>query len=275
MLRECRGALWGSLCLFYAVLPLSAGVAQQPPELVTDRPDQTESSEIVPRGFVQLELGATFTSEAEDGRELERFALPEALLRIGLIGDRLELRLGWEGIVDLDGGARPGLDLGIDGTGDAEIGFKLRLADASGARPATALLVSTSVPVGDDELTTQRYDPAVRLTFAHGLTERLDLGYNVGIEWESELGATGVTTVSRMIYTVALGIGLSERTGAFVELYGDLGGSAGGAPAHSFDGGFTFLLSDRLQFDLAGGLGLSEAADDWFAGLGLTVRWPR
>ena len=28
------------------------------------------------------------------------------------------------------------------------------------------------------------------------------------------------------------------------------------------------------ELDIAGGVGLSDAAEDWFVGLGLSVRWP-
>ncbi len=119
-------------------------------------------------------------------------------------------------------------------------------------------------------------DPALRLSFAHTLSERLSLGYNVGIGWESGPGGDGgTTTLSSYLYTVALGIGLSDRVGAFVELFGDVPASAPGGPANSFDGGFTFLVRDNLQFDVAAGAGLSDAADDWFAGVGISVRWPR
>ena len=59
------------------------------PELITDRPDFTESSEVVGRGVVQLESGLTFASRMPAVRQV---TLPELLVRIGL-GDRVELRL--------------------------------------------------------------------------------------------------------------------------------------------------------------------------------------
>jgi hypothetical protein len=55
------------------------------PELVTDRPDQTESTEIVPKGFVQTELGLGDADGAD--------ATFAGLARIGL-SERIELRVG-------------------------------------------------------------------------------------------------------------------------------------------------------------------------------------
>ena len=44
--------------------------------------------------------------------------------------------------------------------------------------------------------------------------------------------------------------------------------------SHSLDGGFTFLASDALQFDINVGVGLNEAAEDWFVGGGFAFRLP-
>ncbi|HWI17822.1 MAG TPA: hypothetical protein VNT81_08745, partial [Vicinamibacterales bacterium] len=64
------------------------------PEIVTDRPDFTESSEVIPARWLQLESGISF-----EGESLVRgFSAPAALLRIGL-GHRAELRLGAEGLL--------------------------------------------------------------------------------------------------------------------------------------------------------------------------------
>jgi hypothetical protein len=80
---------------------------------------------------------------------------------------------------------------------------------------------------------------------------------------------------NHFIYTAALGIGLPETLGAFVEFFGDIPTySQGPGPGNSFNGGFTCLLTDNLQLDASGGVGLSKAADDWFAGIGLSFRLP-
>ena len=92
--------------LALAVLCVPAIAA--PPELVTDRPDATESTETVPRGWFQAELGV--------GDEDLGEVLGTGLLRIGL-ADRVELRLG--------------ADEGAPRT-DFSIGAKMKLADERG-----------------------------------------------------------------------------------------------------------------------------------------------
>ena len=110
------------------LVPVGTGVARaQSPDMVTDRPDQTESAAVVPRGLLQVETGYLF---ARDG-DVDGYAGPGTLFRIGL-GGRLELRIGHVGIV---GGA------GRHGVGDSELGAKINLiARADGWRPELALL---------------------------------------------------------------------------------------------------------------------------------------
>ena len=42
---------------------------------------------------------------------------------------------------------------------------------------------------------------------------------------------------------------------------------------HYFDGGFTYRVSNNLQLDVRGGVGLNEAAADYFTGAGAVVRF--
>ena len=80
---------------FFILLGLATAVAaQEPAELVTDRPDQTESAIVVPQGTFQAELGASYEREDEGGERIEATQAPGTLLRYGLV-PRLELRLAW------------------------------------------------------------------------------------------------------------------------------------------------------------------------------------
>jgi hypothetical protein len=257
-----------------ALAVLGAAAAADEPELITDRPDQTESSAVVPPGRVQVEAGWIFAREDEGGVETDAQEGPATLARIGL-ADPVELRLGWAGFVSEEvetGGATAD----VDGPGDTGIGVKLDLWDEEGRRPDLALIAGVSLPTGDSEVTSDRVDPAFRFSASHTLGERVGLGYNLGLAWSTEADAAGERdTVSSFVYTAAMGFAVADRVGAFVELFGGLGGSAGGCPRHSLDGGFTWLVRDNVQLDASAGFGLSDAADDVFVGLGVSARFPR
>ncbi len=240
----------------------------QVPELVTDRPDQTESSETVGPGYVQFEFGWTH-SEDDDDADVTSDSFPETLIRVGVV-DNLELRFGFGGYIreDVDG-------LGTeDGAGDLSVGLKWRLWEESGWRPQTAVLADTSVPTGQTPFSSERFDPSVRLACSHTLTETLGLGYNLAGIWSSEEdGGEDRDTTASIAYSVVLGVALSDRLGTFVELFGETPTDEG-KPANSFDAGVTYLIADNLQIDVLGGVALSDAADDWFAGAGLVWRLP-
>lgn len=262
-----------------ATAALTAGslAAQDTPpgELVTDRPDRTESAAVVAPGYVQVETGVLFTRDEEGAAEVEVVEGPGTLVRIGL-GGRTEIRLGWDGWVRQEMRFGGGGEATVDGAGDAELGAKVRLRDEAGPLPEAALLVGVSLPWGDEELTSDRYDPSILLSLAHTLSERLALGYNAGVAWSSAPGEGGaVETSSHLAWSAALGIGLTERLGAFAELFGEEPIDAPGSSAVSADGGFTWLLRPNLQLDLFAGAGLTDDAPDWLAGAGLSLRLPR
>jgi hypothetical protein len=50
--------------------------------------------------------------------------------------------------------------------------------------------------------------------------------------------------------------------------------SANGNPAHSFDTGLTYQARNNLQLDASSGVGLSDDADDWFVGAGISFAFP-
>lgn len=249
-------SLWnqGMLGLLCAVF--AAGAVAE--ELVTDRPDATESSSVIPPGYLQAEVGWLMT----DAESTEIHELPQTLIRIGVM-DRVELRLGWSGYIESDASGAG------DGAGDGDLGTKLYLAEENGALPEAALLASVSLPWGDSDVSSDEVDPGFRFSFSHTLSDRLSLGYNLGVEW----GTESDSTLSSFVYTTALGIGLSDSLGAYFEVFGDVGLSAAGV-AHSLDGGLTYLLRENLQLDLLAGVGLSNDADDWFAGAGVSYRFP-
>lgn len=278
--RQGRVSIIGA-CL---ALMASAAVAQEPGAIVTDRPDQTESAQSVSRGLFQLEVGWTYALEREGGVELRSHAIPATLLRIGL-GSGLEARVGFAGwIARSEEGTDPASDPlpgsspgdSPDGAGDVDLGLKWELLAPDDAGTRVALLGGVTLPTGRDGIGSERADPTLRLAVSNDLSDRVSLGYNVGVQWETVTsGPPALDTQADLLYTVALGFGLADRVGAFVESFGFLGLADGRPDRHSIDGGFTVLLNDALQLDTSAGLGLNAAADDWFVAAGASVRFPR
>lgn len=227
--------------------------------LVTDRPDFTESAVAVPRGDVQLESGYTYT-RAEDGDE---HALGEALLRIGLV-ERLEARIGLGSHTWIRAAGKD--PAGFD---DPSLGFKAVLAREETAGVAAAVLAGTSVPVGDGDVGEDEWQPEIRLAVSRGLSEAFTLAANAGYARASEDGE-GFDQGSA---SLSLGMGLSERVGAYAEAYGTFPVDPSGDDETVLNGGFTFLVHPLFQLDARAGAGLTSGAPDFFLGVGVARRW--
>jgi hypothetical protein len=266
-----------TLVLFLA----SAAGAQEDADLVTDRPDQTESPIVIPAGTLQVEVGGQFVSAGDDGCDgrdgcdrIDLLSGPGTLLRYGL-SKRFELRFAWPGWIESEARSA-GRTLTASGTGDPEIGVKASLlARERGDGFDLALLGHASVPVGSNAFSSPRVDPSLRISGAHELGTRAGLGWNVGCEWASFEAGGDTHTLSRYLYTASVGFDLAPRWGVFVEIFGDFPASDPERELHSFDAGVTWLVRPRVQIDLAAGVGLNAAADDYFIGAGLSFRTPR
>jgi len=65
------------------------------------------------------------------------------------------------------------------------------------------------------------------------------------------------------------------RVGAYTEWFAFIPSGADTARTeHYFNGGFSYLISNNIQFDILAGVGLNDAADDYFLGTGLSIRFP-
>ncbi|MGH7571430.1 MAG: transporter [Gemmatimonadota bacterium] len=258
-IRSRQGLLAAAVLLAVVSVPAVLN-AQIVAPLVTDRPDFTESALTVPRGDVQLESGYTLT-RADDADE---HALGEILLRIGVAG-RLEARIGlgshaWS--------EAPGED--PSGFEDPALGLKLVLSEETETGGlAAAVLAGTSVPVGDEDVGEDEWQPEITLALSRGIADGLSIGGNLGYAYASE----GGDRFDQGSASLALGMELSERWGSYVEAFTIFPSDASGEDAAVVNGGFTFLVHPLLQLDARAGAGLTEAAPDFFLGVGIARRW--
>lgn len=238
-------------------------VAQEKAGMVTDRPDQTESAAVIPvRGF-QLETGFSFEKYDD---HINNTTYNSSLLRYGLL-EKLEIRLGLEYLgtsVSLEGG-----DFDENGLGPISIGAKYFLREESDGLPQMALLTTLVIPnTGADAFQNENLGADIRLNGEYTLNEAMSFGANLGVAWSGAEGDNA--TVG--IYTAVIGMNLSEKIGAFAELYGFL--PSEGKNDHRWDGGLTYAVNEDLQLDFSTGIGLSKVSPDFFISLGLSIRMP-
>ena len=232
--------------------------------LVTDRPDATESPETVGKGRFQLEAGYTFASF----EQADVHSLGELLLRIGVLHENFELRLGFNSFSVVRDG-----DFDAKGLQNFGIGVKFRLLSGGGvghARPTVAVLVSTTLPTANEAIEARTARPDVRLALAWDFSDRVSFGTN--LIWTSIKEDELAERHSALGLTLAMGYGLSDRWGAYFEYFGAFP-TGEYDPENYLNGGVTYLISNDLQLDGRVGYGLNGRDDDFFVGFGTAVRW--
>jgi len=147
------------------------------------------------------------------------------------------------------------------GIGDLEIGTKIELGKFNEGKTEMAFLSHLSVPTGSSGFTNDTYGSINKLSIAHTLSENVGLGYNVGFDYFG-----GDIDDQSLTYSLALGVGVTEKVAIYVEPYGAYSISAEDFNA-SFDAGFTYLLQDNLQADFSFGTGLNYSMNYFSVGV--------
>jgi len=230
--------------------------------LATDRPGASESSAVMKPGFAQVETGIKVFDDPSAQTGIEYGG---TVFRYG-VTEGWELRLGWGGYLD----STP-----VSGPNDGLLGFKYSISEGTDevAKPEMALIVQTTVPFGDSEITSDKFDPKLLLSSTHALTDVFSLTYNLGFGLATTEKVDGSTTTqSSGLYTLSFGYSATEQLSFFAELYGQVGLSTDDSP-FLFDCGLAYLFNDNSQLDFSAGAGLNSEAEDFFISVGYSFRW--
>ncbi|WP_161603301.1 transporter [Blastopirellula marina] len=234
--------------------------------LVTDRPDFTEASSTVGRGVAQIEMGYTYIHDNDGTTTTDSHSYPETLLRYGVWADWLEFRIAWN-----YGHQSSELD-DIVGSEDLYLGFKIGLTPQEGILPETALIPQMVVPTGADEMTADRVLPGLNWLYGWDLCETISTAGSTQFNSAVDEETNDVYTEWAQSWTI--GYSLTDKLGGYTEWYALFPhGAETMLPEHYLNGGFTYLISDNIQWDIRIGGGLNDAADDLFVGSGVSVRF--
>ncbi len=259
-----------TLCFLFLATVAFAQSAKVP--IKTDRPDQTESPSTTPPGYFQIEMGGLFENTSSDANVIEHnFLIPTILAKYG-INKNLEFRL----ITEIGGNGRMitgAPDRFKSGLKPVIVGFKANLVKENRKKfiPKTSFIGHLGISrLSSDFYETSRSFPQFRFLMEHTLTNKTSFGYNLGMEWD------GFSQNPNTIYTVTLARDLGKGFGGFAEFYGYLQRNIvtdNMVGDHRFDAGITYLLNHDFQFDVSGGLGLTDNAPDFFLSAGVSFRF--
>ena len=246
-----------------------AGPARAQNPLVADRPDFTEGPGTVGLGAVQIELGYAFGRGPGDGATVILHSLGEPLLRVGLLAEWLELRLGAGLVVQRTQMGR-GASLDENGFEDLYVGVKLALSEQSGVFPALGILPQATFPTGSERFSDGQVLPGLNLVYSWDVSDAFSL--SGGTQVNRAVGEEG-GAIAEWAQSLSGGIGLGGRHGLYGEWFAVFSDEPGGMQAeHYANTGLTWLLMDDLQWDIRVGVGLNDRAQDVFFGTGFALR---
>lgn len=227
-----------------------------------DRPDFTNSPDVVAAGRFQVETSGAWQRTTADGLTTRLRSTP-TLLRFGL-GHDLELRL------DTNGWLRQS-DPSASGRGDFGLGAKWQLREGDETQPGLGLLLDIQTPTGSGPFKGRGLRPA--LTF---LAEwELPAGYSIG----TMAGFVTDRNDADQRYTAgvlsaSLGIPLSEKLHSFAEVASQqLASARNGGNVVTAGTGLAWQVSNDCQLDAAVFRGLNHNTPDWAWTVGLSLRF--
>ena len=212
-------------------------------QIVTDRPDQTESSSTVHAGALQIESGVLVGDEWSNNTSNRQVLLPTNLFRYG-ITRVVELRVLNQYEINKSNSNEQ-----FQGFSDIEVGTKIQILKREHINTEIAVLSHLVFPTGSYEIGNEKYGTINKLSISHSLNENLNLGYNIGY---NHFGAG----VGDLTYSMSLAVGVNNRVGLYIEPFGEF------SDLEQFmlnvDGGFTYLITPNFQLDYSFGTGVNN-----------------
>jgi len=235
-------------------------------DLITDRPDQTESPSLVSKGSIQVETGFFYENSENQNITEKSYGYNTSLLRYGLL-DNLEVRLGvdfLESKTELNNHEFGNPDAGFS---PLLVGVKVGIAKEKGLLPEIGLLGHLYLPFSvSKEVRPETTGVDLRFSFNHTLTENSGIAYNLGAAWGED------SPEASYLYSFVYGYNLNEKFGLYLEVYGDL--PEDDRSEHFWDAGITYKLKKNMQLDALIGTGIDNTQKLMLGG-GISLRLPK
>ena len=238
-------------------------------EMSTDRPDQTESPFTVDAGHVQLEVDfVKFTCDrhSPDGTRTEVWNIAPVNLKIGLFNN-VDLQIVFDHYVH-ERTRNPASR--ASGFGDITARLKINLWGNDGGATALAIMPYFKLPLDASNLRNGDTEGGVILPLAVALPGGWSMGLMTEVDFVSD-GAGGHDT--EWVNSITFSHDIAGKLGGYVEFFS----VAGNAPGFDWQGqadiGFTYGLSDDVQFDFGCNFGITKSAPDFQPFAGISIRF--
>lgn len=211
-----------------------ASLYAQESNFTADRPGAATGTDILSQGVVQWETGIGFDAEYFT----RTYTLNNTLFRFG-VSKAAEIRIGMDWLLQHD--TEEGVhEMGVSAL---NIGTKVCLYEGDGWIPTFSVLANLEIPhTGTKSFCPEHLAPSLYLLVQHDWCDWLNVGYNVGFEWDGSL--PGPYTFA----AISFGFAPTDKLGCFIEGYGNFKKND-----NSFwsDFGISWMAAPRVQLDVA------------------------
>lgn len=227
-------------------------------QIISDRPLQSDRPAVTPKGYFQMEH--VFKIEDTDPGFI--YSYPASVWKYG-VTNNFELRLITEYTTIQK---QPNPD--INGFLPIAVGIKAKLGEQKGVLPKISFVGDLTLPgVVSEDFETTYLAPDVRLAFEHMVSDFIDIGYNVGLEWD------GINAEPNINYSLYADFDLTKRLGLFVEGYGTTPQRDDVEMEIRADAGLSYLLGNNFLLFASAGKGLTDEAVESFVAGGFSYRF--
>lgn len=242
-------------------------------ELNTDRPDQTESPYTVDAGHFQVEMDFfkfTYDRHSPDGLRTEVWNIAPVNLKVGLLNN-VDLQIVLDDHVKVrtrDAIART--TERVSGFGDITTRLKINFWGNDGGPTAFGLMPFVKLPLDASNLRNGKTEGGLIVPLAIELPGGWGMGLMTEVDFVSD--DTGGYD-SEWVNSITLSHDLIGKLGGYVEFFSVVGNAPGFDWQGQVDAGFTYGLTDNVQFDAGCNFGVTKSAPDYEPFIGFSIRF--
>lgn len=233
-------------------------------QIVTDRPDVTESAQTVGKSHFQFESGFKLINNDYGIFNYNTLNIPEVLIRYG-ISNSLELRFSSE----YNRVYETINKTSINGFGGFELGAKYSFFNEEDSKYRLALIGHFIVPGEKFDASLYNYAYTFTAAASYQLFSNMGLGVNLGYNENHDFQ-------NYLLYSISLAYDINDKIGLYVEPYGyKIVSGLSSFSYNSYNFGFTYKLKDNIQLDAAYGAGFKNsilANNEKFVSLGFSFK---
>jgi hypothetical protein len=241
-------------------------------EMNTDRPDKTESPYTVDAGHFQAVISfIDFTySNPSPGNTTNTYKVLPSNLKVGLF-DNVDFQFVFEPYDNQSSTNPPGPNNQAQGFGDIQLRGKINLWGNDQGSTAFGLMPFIQLPSGTGDLSNDHVEGGLIIPLAINITSVWDIGLMA--QFNAVRNNTNTSYGGEFVHTLTNGFDLTDKLGLYLEYAGIYSVETGNNYQGTVDIGFTYGLTDNIQFDIGTNLGVTPAADAVNVFAGISIRY--